>query len=85
MRELCSVGVITVFSAIAANAQTVAGLGAITGTVRDASGASIPKAEVVVSNVSKGINRTLTTNEAGLFSAASLVPAGDYRVVIAKP
>src|SRR5688572_19899238 len=71
--------------AIAVAAQTAAGLGAITGSVRDAAGASVPNAEVVVSNASNGIHRTLTTNEAGLFSAASLVPSGNYRVTIKKP
>ena len=84
MREAFLAGVICVFSAVAALAQTAAGLGAITGSVRDASGASIPNAAVVVSNPSRGINRNLTTNEAGLFAAGSLVPAGDYRVVISK-
>ncbi|MFN0104240.1 MAG: carboxypeptidase regulatory-like domain-containing protein [Bryobacteraceae bacterium] len=70
--------------AMAANAQTAAGLGAISGSVRDTAGATIPNAEVVVSNASNGIHRSLTTNEAGLFSAGSLVPAGNYRVAIRK-
>jgi outer membrane receptor protein involved in Fe transport len=64
-------------------AQT-AGFGAITGSVSDASGASIANADVIVSNESRGINRRLSTNEAGLFSAGSLVPAGNYRVQIGK-
>ena len=67
-----------------ASAQSVAGLGSISGTVRDASGAAIPGAEVVVANESKGIRRTLTTTDAGLFAAPSLVPASGYTVGVSK-
>ena len=66
------------------SAQSVAGLGAISGTVRDASGASVPNAEVIVSNESKGIRRTLTTTAAGAFTAPSLVPASGYTVTVNK-
>ena len=65
-----------------AYAQSVAGLGAISGTVRDASGAAVPNAQVVVSNESKGIKRTLSTTEAGVFAAPSLVPATGYSVTV---
>jgi outer membrane receptor protein involved in Fe transport len=65
-------------------AQSVAGLGAISGTVRDASGAAVPGARVVVSNESKGIKRTLETTDAGVFTAPSLVPAPGYSVTVDK-
>ena len=64
--------------------QSVAGLGAISGTVRDASGAAVPGAQVVVANESKGIRRTMSTTEAGVFTAPSLVPATGYTVVVTK-
>lgn len=67
------------------NAQSVAGLGAISGTVHDASGASIAGAQVVISNETNGVRRTLTTNEAGVFTAPSLQPAAGYTVTITKP
>jgi hypothetical protein len=57
-------------------------LGAISGSVRDASGAAIPNAQVVVSNDAKGIKRTLTTTEAGVFTAPSLVPATGYSLLV---
>lgn len=66
-------------------AQSVAGLGAISGTVRDASGAVVGDAQVVVANVSKGIKRTLNTTQAGAFTAPSLVPAEGYTITINKP
>lgn len=76
------VGIGSVFTPVLA--QSVAGLGGISGTVSDASGARIPAAEVVVTNVEKGVRRTLTTNEAGIFNAGSLVPAAGYTVSVTK-
>ena len=64
--------------------QAVAGLGAVAGTVRDASGAAVPDATVVVSNASKGIRRTMQTTEAGVFAAPALVPATGYSVKVSK-
>ncbi len=63
-------------------AQAVAGLGALSGVVRDATGASVPGAKVVVANTAKGIRRTLETNEAGVFTAPALVPSGGYTVTV---
>jgi hypothetical protein len=65
-------------------AQAVAGLGAVSGTVRDASGAVVPGATVVVANDAKGIKRTMTTTDAGVFSAPALVPATGYSITITK-
>ena len=65
-------------------AQSVAGLGAISGTVHDASGSAVPGAQVVVANESKGIKRTLDSTEAGVFAAPSLVPASGYTVTVNK-
>ncbi|MCX6607979.1 MAG: carboxypeptidase-like regulatory domain-containing protein, partial [Acidobacteria bacterium] len=65
-------------------AQTVAGFGGLSGVVRDASGAVVPGADVLVANESKGIRRPLTTNEAGVFTAPALVPASGYSVKVTK-
>src|SRR5712692_9163952 len=67
-----------------ASAQAVAGLGAVAGTVRDASGAPVPGATVVVSNDSKGIRRTMETTDAGVFAAPALVPATAYSIRVTK-
>ena len=72
------------FLASVALAQSVAGLGGITGTVSDATGARIPDAEVVVSNAERGVSRKLTTNGAGIFTAGSLVPSSGYGVSIRR-
>src|SRR5215468_9740777 len=65
-----------------AYAQAVAGLGAISGTVRDATGAIVPGATVVLTNEAKGFKRTMLTTEAGLFSAPALVPAAGYDLTV---
>ena len=64
--------------------QAVAGFGGISGVVRDASGAVVPSANVIVENSSKGIRRTLTTNDSGVFAAPALVPASGYAVRVNK-
>ena len=66
-------------------AQSLAGLGAITGTVRDTSGAAVVGATVEIVNRNLGIDRKLTTTDAGLFSAPSLPPASGYTVTISAP
>jgi hypothetical protein len=63
-------------------AQAVAGLGAASGSVSDASGAAVPSATVVVSNESKGVKRTLTTTDDGVFSVPALVPAPGYSLTV---
>ncbi len=53
--------------------------GAISGTVRDTTGAVIPNARVTVTNTATNTTVTLPTNEAGEFTAPSL-PVGVYTV-----
>ncbi len=67
-------------SASSAPGQAVAGFGGMSGVVRDATGAVVVNADVIVANESKGIRRTLTTNESGVFNAPALVPAPGYSV-----
>ncbi len=64
--------------------QATAGLGAISGTVLDASGSPVPGAKVVVSNPSLGLTRELTTTNAGVFAAPALTPEKGYKVTVEK-
>jgi hypothetical protein len=58
--------------------------GAISGSVRDTTGAVISGATVtVVNDATKNVERTATTTSDGLFSA-SLLPPGSYTVTITK-
>ena len=53
--------------------------GTITGTVTDPSGASVPKAAVVITHVDTNLSRTVHTDETGSFRA-TLLPIGTYSV-----
>ena len=83
MRKCIALSIITVVFAACAFGQA-AGLGSISGTVTDATGASVPDATVVVANTSKGIKRQLATNGLGFFAAPALIPADGYSVKVSK-
>ena len=48
--------------------------GQIVGTVTDATGAAIPNANIVITDVAKGTSSTVTSNGAGEFKQAQLIP-----------
>lgn len=58
--------------------------GTITGAVTDSTGASIPGAHVVVHNVGTGLDKSVTANGAGEYSASDL-PPGTYKVTVTAP
>ena len=65
-----------------ASAQAVSvNAGSIEGTITDPTGASIPKATVVVVGTDTGFSKTLTTNSAGAYTIGPLTP-GPYKVTI---
>src|SRR5579862_3336728 len=53
--------------------------GRILGTIHDTQGAAVVGAAVTITDVQRGVARTLTTDSAGQFLAADLIP-GDYKV-----
>src|SRR5262249_8642423 len=53
--------------------------GDIEGVVRDATGAIVPSANVTITSVETGVQRTLVTNERGYF-IATLLTIGEYDV-----
>ena len=60
------------------------GVGTISGTVFDASGAAVPKANVEIRDTDTGVSRTLTTNDQGEYAAPFLQP-GHYEVIVNSP
>src|ERR1700687_3499465 len=58
--------------------------GTITGTVVDSSGRLLPNVGVSSTNVATGINRSVTTNEDGLYIAPNLLPAS-YELTFSGP
>jgi hypothetical protein len=83
LRIVCLVA-LSLLLAIPAHTQSLAGLAAVSGTVRDSSDAPIPGAVVVVTNLNNGLSRRLVTNESGYFLAASLQPGPGYEVKVEK-
>jgi hypothetical protein len=65
--------------ALPAAAQSQAANGSIQGTVVDTSGAVLPGVTVTVTNAETGAQRTVVSNETGLFRAMVL-PLGTYKV-----
>ena len=60
-----------------------ASTGAISGTITDAQGAAVAGATVTLMNQATGVSRTETTNDAGFYSAESLI-AGTYTITVDK-
>ncbi len=75
---------LSVWAAAPAPAQSVSGLGAVAGTVRDPSGAVVAGARVQLTNEALGLRRQTATTSAGLFQIPSLTPGGGYRVSVTK-
>ena len=61
-----------------ASAQT---FGAITGEVKDPSGAVAPDATVTAANIATNVSRSTTSNQSGVYSFPDLIPA-TYRVTV---
>jgi hypothetical protein len=71
---------LSVSLAAPAFAQSQGANGAIEGTVSDSSGGVLPGATVTITNIDTGAERTVISNEKGLYRAP-LMPLGRYRVV----
>jgi hypothetical protein len=84
IRTWITVVALSTFTLLPASGQSLAGLGAINGVVKDASGAVIPGAKVSIINQTNGIRRAMETNLAGIFSAPSLTPGAGYEVTVEK-
>src|SRR5579859_692681 len=69
---------VSLFSLQSLMAQT-SGTGALTGTVKDPSGAVIPNATVTLTSVDTGQARTTMTGADGVYHF-NLLPPGNYRV-----
>ena len=63
-------------------AQSLAGLGAVSGVVHDPTGAILSKAEVTITNTSIGLTRTMLSSSDGVFEASSLPPTSGYVVTV---
>ncbi|MGA8030485.1 MAG: TonB-dependent receptor, partial [Bryobacteraceae bacterium] len=58
--------------------------GEIRGTVKDPSGAVVPGVSVTILNTDTSVSKELTTNDAGIYDAVSILP-GHYQITFTKP
>src|ERR1700682_4669388 len=72
IQPLAAIGLAVLLLSLSAFPQL--NLGSIEGTVTDPSGAVILGAKVTVTDVERGVSRTLTTDNAGQYSATRLTP-----------
>ena len=82
LRLSAAVFALLAFWCTCALAQT-AGTGTITGTVSDPAGAVVPDATVVIHNTDTSSDRSVQSNEAGIYSATFLQP-GPYQITVTK-
>jgi len=75
--SILSVGLLVIASSFPVYAQ--GNSGRILGTVTDQTGAALPAATVVITDVQRAASRTLTTDDAGEYVAPDLTP-GEYTV-----
>jgi len=80
MLRIFITGLVALALATPAVAQSTAANGSIEGTITDTSGGVLPGVTVTVTHVETGTDRTVVTNERGLYRAP-LLPLGMYRVV----
>ena len=66
------------------NAQSQAINGQIEGVVTDSTGAAIPNAAITIRNIETGAERSVTSDESGIYRAP-LLPLGTYRVTVSTP
>src|SRR4051794_6289114 len=79
MKQRCFLALLLAVACVALYAQS--DLGSITGYVKDATGSTVPNAAVTVKNEATGVERRVTTNDAGLFVVTN-IPAGFYSVTV---
>src|SRR6267154_1305526 len=75
--------ILLLLSGFSAAAFAQGGTSTVTGTVMDPKGLSVPQAKIVVLNTETGIERPLSTTDAGVYTATFLQP-GHYQVTISK-
>lgn len=81
--HVCTLPVVLLCCVASLGLAQNAGSGDIRGTVTDPTGAVIPGARVTLVETNTGVAKQLTTNDAGLYDAVSVL-TGTYRVTFSK-
>src|SRR3979490_2489873 len=80
---VAGVAILLLLGGFSAAAFAQGGTSTITGTVMDPKGLSVPQAKIVVLNTETGIERPLSTTDAGIYTATFLQP-GHYQLTVSK-
>jgi hypothetical protein len=85
IQQIVLMSIVFLYLALAHAGMALAqlGAGAIAGTVTDPKGLVVPSADVTIHNTDTGVDRTLTTNDAGNY-VAPFLPTGHYEVTAGK-
>jgi len=75
-------GIALLFAPLASFGQAV--YGSISGNVTDASGAAVPRANVTIKDIGKGVTYNTTTNDSGNYTQGHLI-LGSYSVRVEAP
>ena len=70
-----------VFISLSVSAWAQSGNSVISGNLKDATGAAIPNAKVIVKNLESGVQVETVTNDSGLYRAGALLP-GSYQIEV---
>src|SRR6202022_4409070 len=81
VNNLMAAGMLLLGTLVSVPASAQVAGGTLSGTITDPSGAGIPQARVVITNVATGVGRTVTTNTDGFYTAPNLLP-GEYQVTL---
>lgn len=83
VKSTLGVALVALFCLLALGARAGVG-GSISGSVKDATGAAIPRAGVTATNTSTGVRHATTTDGKGSYSFLSL-PIGNYDIEVTSP
>ncbi len=83
LQSLYLLGILAVLISIPQSLFAQTSFGSVVGTVTDASGASLPGTEVILTNLGTNEKRTGTTNTDGLYQFVNISP-GQYSVEVSK-
>src|SRR6478752_2080441 len=82
--DFVKIAVVALLAAAYMSAQTSLGTSSLGGTITDDSGAFVPGAQIVLTDVQHGVKRNAVSNDSGNYVVNGL-PASQYQLEVTKP
>ena len=76
--------ILVLFTAGAVPGSAQVAKGTLSGTIRASGGSRIPRAHIIIKNITTGAARSVTANRSGFYHLANLLP-GEYEVIASAP